>query len=103
MEIEKWVVCLRNLSGSPDEPCEMFLELRGEIDWDDHETEHEHASLAATLAEFCERVERDIGKVAGAVDVYIGWWGNQGTFEIPQRFFRLIAERGWKVAFDIND
>lgn len=37
------------------------------------------------------------------VDVYIGWWGDQTTFIIPQEFFQLIAETGWPVSFDIND
>ena len=37
------------------------------------------------------------------VDVYIGWWGQQATIEIPREFFQLIAETGWPVTFDIND
>jgi hypothetical protein len=37
------------------------------------------------------------------VDVYIGYWGNQVTFEIPQEFIDLIHETEWKVEFDLND
>ncbi|MDO8496327.1 MAG: hypothetical protein Q7S43_02890 [bacterium] len=37
------------------------------------------------------------------VDVYIGWWINQGDIEIPYEFFTLIADKKWKVTLDIND
>lgn len=99
--MDSFVVSLRDLSTSP---ATMLVEIRAG-DGDEDVLDDEVHAVTKALSQF----SRYAGELTVAypkdanVDVCIGWWGGQDHFEIPQEFFRLIAERGWKVTFDIND
>ena len=92
-------VCLRDLGTSP---CKLLVEVN-EKDKSELPIEDEDLCDASrALAEFARQADL-VTPPHDNVDVYIGWWGDQDTFEIPRAFFELIAKRGWRVTFDIND
>ncbi len=85
----------------------MIVEVKREIDFDsldplDDEPNDEDTEQGA-FGDFVQQVRQILPVNAQNVDVYIGWWGDQSTFTIPQAFFELIAETKWAVTFDIND
>ncbi len=97
------VICLRDLDVSP---CRMIVEAQREVDFDsldpaadltDHDTEQ------GAFEDFVQRARAALPIREQNIDVYIGWWGDQTAFSIPQQFFQLITETRWPVSFDIND
>jgi hypothetical protein len=83
----------------------MVVEAQREVDFEsldpatdltDHDTEQ------GAFEDFVQRARAALPIKEQNVDVYIGWWGNQTTFVIPQEFFHLITETKWPVSFDIN-
>ncbi|MDO8493181.1 MAG: hypothetical protein Q7S19_01405 [bacterium] len=90
-------ICLRDLSKTP---CDFIVETQrtfdDEVDLTD--LEKEPGAFEEFIREVCRVYPKHLN-----LDVYIGWWGNQGTFNIPLDFFRMITEYGWPVTFDIND
>lgn len=99
---EAFCVCLRGLlSGNKEANCLIDVQRKTP----ESEEFLSGEKIEEAFNEFVERTNAldPVSIPVGAVDVYIGWWGIQTTFEIPQKFFDLIAERKWKVEFDIND
>ncbi len=99
----KIVIYLRDLDESP---CRMIVEAQREVDFDsmdpaadptDHDTER------GAFEDFVQRARVALPVKEQNVDVYIGWWGDQAMFLIPQEFFQLITETKLPVSFDIND
>lgn len=99
----KIIIYLRDLNTST---CRIIVEAEREIDFEsldptidlsDSDTEQ------GAFEDFVQRARVLLPIQEQNVDVYIGWWGNQATFLIPQEFFKLISETGWPVIFDIND
>jgi hypothetical protein len=110
--METFHICLRDLSGK-NGPVRMLVDVERterRVDWDPithkpivatYELSDEYETEA--FLEFVEKARMLLPLQENNVDVYIGWWVTQGTFVIPQEFFALIAETGWKVTFDLND
>jgi hypothetical protein len=99
----KIVVALRDLRTSP---CKLIVEAEREIDEDLSGLDDEPSDYAqepGAFEDFIREVRKILPIKEQKVDVYIGWWGSQGTFIIPQEFFQIIAETKWPVTFDIND
>lgn len=96
-------VCLRDLETRPHR---MLVEAEREINFEtldpnidltDRDTEQ------GAFEDFVRQVRAVLPIKEENVDVYIGWWGDQTMFLIPQEFFQLIAETRWPVSFNIND
>ncbi|MEK7066522.1 MAG: hypothetical protein AAB965_03070 [Patescibacteria group bacterium] len=105
----KICIILRNLGVIP---CEMIVEVEKDEDGLEIEEGENSVTIVPTedersetevFTEFVERARSILPIKERVVDVYIGWWGNQSEFNIPQEFFDLIAETKWPVSFDIND
>ena len=92
-------VCLRDLSTSP---CKFLVEVNEKDKFESPIEDEDLCDASRALAEFARQAEL-VTPPHDNVDVYIGWLGNQDTFEIPKAFFDLITKRGWRVTFDIND
>lgn len=99
----KIIIYLRDFNTST---CMITVEAEREIDFEsldptidlnDNDTEQ------GAFEDFVQRARALLPIKEQNVDVYIGWWGNQATFPIPQEFFQLITETGWPVIFDINN
>ena len=99
----KIVICLRDLSTSP---CRNIVEADREYDFErsdpaadvsDYETEQ------GAFEDFVQQAREVLPIEDQNMDVYIGWWGDQGTFAIPKTFIQLIAETQWPITFNIND
>lgn len=97
------VICLRNLDTSP---CKIIVEAIRDIDIDNLDPQIDLTEMSGeegAFEDFVQRVREALPIKEKNVDVYIGWWGDQSIFRIPQNFFDLIAETKWPVTFDIND
>jgi len=92
-------VLLRDLSISP---VKILLEENRDLDQTDRDDLEEGALETDALSKFTERA-LNFTPPHENVDVYIGYWIDQGRFEFPFEFFVLITKKGWKVFFDIND
>ncbi len=96
-----FLVCLRDLSKKEAQ----FL-AEEEFRADDEEAVgagDPDAEITGCFERFVDAVRVLPPLSEGDIDVYIGLWGGQATFEIPSSFFQLIAGKGWKVTFDLND
>ena len=97
------VIYLRDRNTSP---CRMIVEAQREVDFEslNHEVDlTDYDTEQGAFEDFVVQARSAMPIREQNVDVYIGWWGHQATFSIPQEFFRLITETRWPVSFDIND
>ncbi len=102
------MVVLRDLSpSSQSRPIEVELTLDDDVPPEifvgDLKVSDADFHFGLLIGEFVKRVRQKMPFAHNNFDVYIGFWGNQETFEIPQEFFDLIAEIRWKVTWDFND
>lgn len=91
-------VCLRDLSTSRHR---FLVEVNEKDKSESPIKDTDLCDATRALAEFARQADL-VTPPHNNVDVYIGWWGDQDTFEIPKTFFELITKRGWRVTFDIN-
>lgn len=94
--MESFLLCLQDA----EVRCTL-IKVQHTIDDDDPEPDDE---------DFTRTIERFVAEVRGSaeipdhsVEVYLGVWGGQMTFTVPQSFFDLVHERRWPVTFDLND
>ena len=92
-------VCLRDRSVTP---CTFLVETESRDANDSPIEDGDLCDCEAALNDFTARA-REIQLPHENFDIYIGFWGDQGTIEFPPDFLKLIVKRGWKVTFDIND
>ncbi|GEM_PF-7057045 len=99
----KIVICLRDRSIIP---CNIIVETQRNIDFDSLDPAidlTDHDAEQGAFEDFIQRARAVLPVRQQNVDVYIGWWGDQTIFSIPEEFFQLIAQTHWPVSFDIND
>lgn len=87
------------------EPCRFLIEEVADIDYENLDPRvdlAEEETEVGAIKRFIEKASQ-IALPHNNIDVYIGWWLDQGGIEIPHEFFALIADREWKVTLDIND
>ena len=87
-------IVLRDISS---EPCTFAVEEKVQDDFAG-ETEEIREAIKRFVVQAYQKTFPH-----NDVDVYIGWWLDQGCIEFPPEFFNLIAEKKWKVTLDIND
>jgi len=96
-------VCLRDLGIIPHR---IIVEAKREINFETLDPNTDLTDRDAELGafeDFVRQVRATLPTIEENVDVYVGWWGDQTMFLIPQEFFQLIAETRWPVNFNIND
>ncbi|HCC22594.1 TPA: hypothetical protein DF272_00210 [Candidatus Falkowbacteria bacterium] len=100
------VILLRNLGVTPHE---KLVEATRRFDFDnmdcaDGDPSEDQLETGA-FNEFLTKVKKSLPELSAIekADVYIGWWGDQGTIDIPVEFIALLAQNKWPLTFDIND
>lgn len=95
---ESLTILLRHFPPGSERP-DMLVEISKRWSEDDPEVD----GFKAEFLDFVRQAEGVVLPTEGKLDVYIGWWGNQGGFAFPVEFFDLISKNRWEVALDIND
>ncbi len=85
-------------------PCTFLVQVEREdsqkaIQQDEEDGFCDYEAALAEFAALAQSVEPGHDKI----DVYIAWYGDQGTIKFSQEFTKLIASRDWPVELDINE